>query len=367
MNRKGFLKTLAGATATTLLGAAGSTASAAAASQAPPSATPAPNHKVMRGVSLYSYQRAIMEKGMTLRDCLEEAGDIGAYGIEYMTQSMPSEYPEVSNRFVDEWWNMMDRFGTVPVTLTYFVDSGRRVKPMTTEENVAFMERDFKIAQKLGLTKARVLGPAWVIEAAFPIAEKYGVWMGWEIHSPMKLKSPIIDWVTSKADKYPDLIGLLPDMGIFQKYPRPLNRELQIRAGRLTREIALFIEDSYRKGMEKAEVASKVSGMKPKPGDTSYVETVYRSATSCQNPKDLIPLLKYCKHIHGKCHEMTTGDEFKDTEQLYDEVVPILMQNGYDGYIATEFEGQRIGTLEDVDEVEQVRRYHVMLKGMLGV
>ncbi len=364
MNRKGFLQTLAGATATTILGTV-----AASPNQSPtssPSPSPAPNHKVKRGVSIYSYQRAMMEKGMTLRDCLEEMSDIGAYGVEYMTQAMPSEYPDVSNRFVDEWWKMMDKFGTVPDTLTGFVDSCRRLKPMTIEENVAFLERDFIIAKKLGLTKVRIGPPAWVIERAIPVAEKHGIWMGWEIHSPIPLKSQIIEWIYEKAQKYPHAIGFNPDMGIFQKYPRPLDRELRIRAGTLTRDTALYIDAAYRKGTEKAEVASKVKGMNPKPGDTAYVETVYRAGANCQNPKDLIPLLPYCKHIHGKCHEMTKGNEFKDTEMIYEEVVPVLMQNGFDGYIATEFEGQRIGSLEDVDEVEEVRRFHLMLKRMLG-
>jgi hypothetical protein len=309
----------------------------------------------------------MMEKGMTLRDCLEEMSDIGAYGVEYMTQAMPGEYPNVSNKFVDEWWKMMDKFGTVPDALTCFVDSCRRLKPMTIEENVAFLERDFIIAKKLGLTHARIGPPAWVIEHAIPVAEKHGIWMGWEIHSPMALKSEVIDWIYKQAEKHPNVIGFNPDMGIFQKYPRPFDRELKIRAGTLTRETAMFIEGEYRKGEDKAEVASKVKGMNPKPGDTAYVDAVYRAGANCQNPKDLIPLLPYSKHIHGKCHEMTKGDEFRDTEIIYEEVLPILMEHGYDGYIATEFEGQRIGGVEEVDEIEEVRRHHVMMKRMLGV
>jgi len=268
---------------------------------------------------------------------------------------------------VDEWWKMMDKFGTVPDCLTGFVDSCRRLKPMTVEENVAFLERDFRIAKRLGLTKVRLGPPAWVIERAIPVAEKYGIWMGWEIHSPMPLKCDLIDWVVKQAEKHPNTIGFVPDMGIFQKYPRPYARETQIKAGTLKRDIALYIEDSYRKGLDKAEVASKVNGMNPKPGDTNYVETVYRAGANCNNPKDLIPLIPYVKHVHGKCHEMTKGDEFKDTEMLYDEVIPVLMENGFDGYIATEFEGQRVGGVEDIDEIEEVRRHQLMLKRLLGV
>jgi hypothetical protein len=367
MNRKQFISTLSTASAGAVVGTnslIGNTTSSPAASAA---AKAFPNHKIRRGVSIYSYQRAMMEKGMSLRDCLEEMSDIGAYGVEYQTQAMPSEYPNVSNRFVDEWWKMMDQFGTVPDTLTGFVDSCRRVNYMTVEENVAFLERDFIIAKKLGLTKIRLGPPLWVIEKAIPVAEKYGIWMGLEIHSPMPLKSAYIDYVVKLAEKHPTAIGFVPDMGIFQKYPRPLTRELAIRNGTLTRDIALYIEDSYRKGVPKEDVAGKVKGMKPKTGDTAYVETVYRAGASCNDPKELIPLIPYIKHVHGKCHEMTKGNEFKDTEMIYDDVIPVLIANGFEGYIATEFEGQRIGTWEDVDEIEEVRRHHVMLKRMLGV
>jgi hypothetical protein len=366
MNRKQFISTLAGATAGTVLATTAATGGSTASSGTSASSKTVPNHKVKRGVSIYSYQRAMMEKGMTLRDCLEEMSDIGAYGVEYMTQAMRNEYPSVSDKWVDEWWKMMDKFGTVPDCLTGFVDSCRRLKPMTVEENVAFLERDFKIAKRLGLTKARIGPPAWVIEAAIPVAEKYGIWMGWEIHSPMLLKNELVDWVVKKAEKYPHAIGFVPDMGIFQKYPRPFTRETQIKAGTLTRDIALYIEDAYKKGLEKAEVAGKVKGMNPKPGDTNYVETVYRAGANCNNPKDLIPLIPYIKHVHGKCHEMTKGDEFKDTTMIYDEVIPVLMEHGFDGYIATEFEGQRVGGVEDIDEVEEVRRHQLMLKRLLG-
>ena len=112
----------------------------------------------------------MMEKGMTIRDCLEEMSDIGAYGVEFMTHALPSEagYPNVTNKFVDEWWEMMDEFGTVPVCLTGFVESCRRRQYMSVEENVAFLERDFIIAKKLGLTKVRIGPPLWVIEKAIP-------------------------------------------------------------------------------------------------------------------------------------------------------------------------------------------------------
>jgi hypothetical protein len=281
---------------------------------------------------------------------------------------MKSEYPNVSTRWIDNWWRMMDKYGTIPVCYTAFGDFYRqRTGLMSLDDSVEYMTWNFRLAKQLGLMKIRGFGRHDAIERLIPIAEKLGMWMGSEIHAPATLKNnKLLDKVLNLAQKYPHVLGFVPDMGIFQKYPRPLYREIRIRDGVLTREIALFIEGSYRKGVDKAAVAEKVKGMNPKPGDTNYVETVYRAGAALQDPKDLIPIMPYCKHVHGKCWEMTPGNEFDDTSILYKDVIPVLMANGFDGYICTEFEGQRMGTVLDVDEIDQVRRHHVMMKRLLG-
>jgi hypothetical protein len=240
---------------------------------------------------------------------------------------------------------------------------------MSVEDNVKYQTNVFKLGKMFGFTKFRMLvgTPIPVLEALIPIAEKMGIWMGLECHAPITLKGELVELIASMAEKHPDAIGLYPDMGMFVKYPRPYTRERQIKQGTLTREIALYIEDSYKKGIDKNEVADKVKGMNPKPGDTNYVESVYRSAASLQDPKDLIPIIPYCKNIHGKFYEMTKGNTFEDATIIYPEVLKVLMENGYDGYICTEYEGQRNMDIPDVDEIDEVRRQHVMLRRILGI
>jgi hypothetical protein len=62
---------------------------------------------------------------------------------------------------------------------------------------------------------------------------------------------------------------------------------------------------------------------------------------------------------------MTKG-RFNNTQITYDTVVPVLMQNGYDGYTCNEYEGQRVGGVEEIDEVDEVRRHQLMLKRLIG-
>jgi len=329
----------------------------------------APTHKVRRGVALYSYQQAMMFDRMTLEECFEEMESIGAYGLEAIGQVFIKGYPEPSTSFVDEYWRLIDKYNIIPVAYTNFHDKYLTFKPQTLADNIEYQTRAFKLGKMFGFTKFRMLvgTPLQLLEAMFPIAEKMGIWMGLEIHAPTALNSELVKKIVSWAQQYPDIIGLYPDMGIFGKYPRPYNRERQIKQGTLTRETALYIEESYRKGVAQADVEKEVSKRKPKEGDTAYVATVYRSAASCQNPKDLIPLIPYCKNIHGKFYEMSEGDTYEDTMIIYPEVMKVLMENGYDGYVCSEYEGQRNMDIPDVDEIVQVRRQHVMLKRLLGV
>jgi sugar phosphate isomerase/epimerase len=70
-------------------------------------------------------------------------------------------------------------------------------------------------------------------------------------------------------------------------------------------------------------------------------------------------------NIHGKFYEMTA--DLVEPSIPYDEIVAVLKQGGYDGYICSEYEGNRwIEDAEDVDSVEQVRRQQEMLKSLIG-
>ena len=104
--------------------------------------------------------------------------------------------------------------------------------------------------------------------------------------------------------------------------------------------------------------------MNSKPGDAAYIDRVFNAGRSYQDPKKLIPLLPYCKSTHGKCHFITLSNEFRDTEADWEPGLKVMMDNGYDGYVCTEFEGQRSASMY---EIEQVRRFQIIMRKILGV
>ena len=92
-------------------------------------------------------------------------------------------------------------------------------------------------------------------------------------------------------------------------------------------------------------------------GDVSHMTYV--------NPRRLLEFMPYIFHVHGKFYEML--DDYTEYSIPYDEVVSVLNEGGYSGYISSEFEGNRhIQDAFEVDSVEQVRRQQVMLKNLIG-
>ena len=70
-------------------------------------------------------------------------------------------------------------------------------------------------------------------------------------------------------------------------------------------------------------------------------------------------------NIHGKFYQMT--EDYVEPSIPYDRIVEVLTAGGYQGYICSEYEGNRwIEDVEEPDSVEQVRRQQVMLARLLG-
>jgi hypothetical protein len=101
-------------------------------------------------------------------------------------------------------------------------------------------------------------------------------------------------------------------------------------------------------------------------GDKHYLDMVY-SYTILNDPKDLKSLIPYIFNIHGKFTKMT--DDCVEVSLNYEETFKVLIEGGYNGYIDSEYEGQRHLHNQwavPINEVEEVRRHHIMMRRLLG-
>jgi len=369
MTRKEFLHTMAGAAAASALVSNGVGASALAGPSA--SNTPAAPRvipKLKRGVTLYSYQFAFYKRALTLEGLLAESSAIGANYIQLLPEQMVPGFPNPTDRFVDQWFDWMDKYHLVPDTYCQFQDTVLiKGQDLSLNEGVAMLERDLKLANRMGFTKLRLLigTPIDVVEKTIPLAEKYGVWMGWELHAPGNFKTPVVKrWFDVIERSNTEFLGIVPDFGIFSMRPA---RNFGLAGGpplsTTTEAIVKYIGDQRYAGVEKDVIAADIAKMNPKPGDKAYLDAICRYEVV--DPHEVVAHKKYVRNMHTKFWEMT--EDYHEYSIPYEKVIPVLVEGGVDSTMSSEFEGQRFKQIDDDEyELEQVRRHHVMLRRLLG-
>jgi hypothetical protein len=202
-----------------------------------------------------------------------------------------------------------------------------------------------------------------VLVAAAPYAEEKGIKILLEVHAPLHFDHP---WIIRHAEAYEkagtDALGFLPDMGMFLfKFPR-VWKERFIRNG-CPAHIADYIEKAYEDRTLSEYVVLAVREMGGEGPALGMAETLRHNAAF--EPKRMLDFMHRIHNVHGKFYEMT--DDLVEYSIPYDEIVQVLKQGGYSGYICSEYEGNRwIEDVETVDSVEQVRRQQKMLAALIG-
>ena len=364
------------------------------------------------GVSLYSYQQAQFFKELSLEDQIREVGQNlpGADGIEIIDE-MSLHYPDPGEHFVRRWFAWMEQYSTTPVTMDVALDVLQfRDHVMTYDEAVERLERDIRLAKRLGFRNVRVLSvcPFDVLVRALPLAEKLDIRLGKEIHQPMRLEGRQVAEIVEHIEKTGTMhLGIVPDFGIFGTRPSEVvlaqyerrgakpeasiaSVELaaELRAGRApfdARELVDHTAGNLRvafkqfltTGNSVAELRRVFSALQtyvrdrvPNPTELDFIvvsEAIMLSNTSLETMRQLA---KYVINVHGKFNYMSEipgqPGEYTDIAIDYDGAIAALTAGGFDGYVNSEYEGQRyfhdLSRAEMMDEVEQVRRHQKMLR-----
>lgn len=322
---------------------------------------------IKRGVSLYSYQNETFLGKMTLEDCIRTSVELGAPGIEVIGEQSFWGWPEagVADEQIAEWHQLIAKYGAVPVAHDFMLDYKRyKGREMPFAEQVASIRNDIDFGARLGVKYLRALvsiAPD-VLVAAAPYAEEKGVKLLIEVHAPLHFDHP---WIVRHAEAFEksgsDALGFLPDMGMFLTAFPPVWKERFIRNG-VPQHIADYIVKAYEDRVLSEYVILNVREMGGTGPALGMAETLRHNAA--YEPKRMLDYMHRIHHIHGKFYQMDT--DLIEPSIDYAKIVRVLKQGGYDGYICSEYEGNRwIEDAQEVDSVEQVRRHQEMLKHLI--
>ena len=321
---------------------------------------------IKRSVSLYSFQEEYFTRKFSLEDCISKSASVGAKGIEVLGEQMFPGFPHLSDSFVGQWHGWMAKYGTTPVCHDMFLDTKKfKNRLLTQDEEVESVVRDLKFASRLGFTVMRVIVSASpeTMERCIPYAEQCGVRMAIEVHAPWSLDHPWIQRHLEVAERTgTKFYGVLPDCGIFTSRMPRVQRDRYVRNG-VRPHMADSITSQYEKRVLAEYIVGNVREMGGTPIEIQMAEQTRHQVWS--SPRRLLEYMPYIFHIHGKFYEMI--DEHTEYSIPYAEVIAALKKGGYDGYISSEYEGNRhIEDVHPVESLEQVRRHQAMLKELIG-
>lgn len=353
-----------------LQAAAGATAAGSMLPSTPRIPTAGAKPRVKLAVSLYSYQEELYLRTMTLEQSLRDIADLGAEGVELNADADIPDFPNPSERWIAQWRSWLDKYRLVPVCYGQFQETKLyKHRPLTEQEGMDMLTRDIKLANRLGFKVLRPIdkAPFEIVVKCLPLAEKYDLKIAYHVHTAglTSLIDRVIDYVQKTGSKY---LGFTVDMSLFIKRPIRVMRQRAIRDGAVTEAIADYIENAWLTGVpekEAAEVAARMGYREVARGYSTFLGRTYWARLERDPREQLLRLLPCTYHAHGKFFEMT--EELKEYSIPYEQVMPVLVEAGYDHYLASEYEGQRY--TQDASEpngIEQVRRQHAMWRRLLG-
>lgn len=331
---------------------------------------------IKSAVSLYSLQYQYLTGKMDLEGILKYLKELDVDGIEILPDQMIPGAPEPSEETLEKWDTLIEKYPIGLACDDCFLNTNMfKNRELTKRECIALINKEIKLAHRLGFKVLRLVSmvPAWILELCLPTAEKYDVCMCIEIHAGLgfgvqKTEEFLAEMVRLNSP----YIGIVPDSGLFCKRPpRVMSNYCREVYGTNPELIALGDEifasgtDTYTLTMKNGgKMDPRVAALVKDPAKDMFFATNLDGYEN--NPLSVMdPYVKYIRHFHFKLFEMTEdGIEYSID---YKEILQYLHDHGYNGYVSTEYEGNR-WVLPDhpIPEVEQVAAHQKMIKRLIS-
>ena len=299
------------------------------------------------GATLFCYGTEYARYQYDFEECVKQAYLAGATGYEIVGTQMIPSYPNVSDEFLGLVDAMRKKYGIGPVGYGANNDKGmRHDRNLTVDEMLADAVIDLKAANRLGCKVMRVqmMMPAEAFVKLAPYAELFDVRCGIEIHNPETPGSDnmqhYLRLIRESGSKY---LGFIPDFGFLAVAPNVPKWKKALEAG-VKEEHLQLAAACRRTGVPQEECVKKVMEAGATPAIMDNIAGMYgfvqfhdRSFLPelLQELKDIIP---YSFEMHCKFHYL--DDDGREGSIPYEEILPVLKESGFDGYLICEYEDE---------------------------
>ena len=295
---------------------------------------------IKASVSLYSLQYQYLQGKMNLEEIIAFVKSLGSDGIELLPDQMLHGTPEPTEETYQMWNALVKKYGIGLACDDVFLNTNMfKNRELTKRECISLIKKEIVMAHRLGFKTIRLVSmvPAWIIEPCLETAIENDVSLYIEIHAGL-------GFGVRKTDEYIEemlrldspYVGIVPDTSLYMKRaPRVMTNYIAAVMGNLNPDIIKYTDEVFASGTDFFQLNLKAKdGMDPK------LRSLIKS------PADGF----YAANI----------DEYSID---YKEILQYLHDHGYNGYVSTEYEGNRwVLPDHEIPEVQQVTAHQKMIQ-----
>jgi hypothetical protein len=323
------------------------------------------------GVTIYSFTPDFHAGRYTFEDLVVKAAELGlGPGLEVIGFQSFRGFPHVPAEIEHRFLRLVDEHGWELSCLDGNVDVAVRADRLLDEDEIVeYLQAQLETAGRLGFPVLRLQNMATprVMERLLPTAERLDVKLGMEIHAPETVQSP---WVLALRELYEQLdspyLGFIPDFGASTRGISPSVVET-FRAKGVSEELleaiaARWDELGSRQFEAHAEIGNFIElAHSLGAGDHAVNLAVFAVGIhGHQDPQAWREILPQVVHVHGKFFEIRDGIE---PVVPIPELIDVLVDGGYEGYISSEYEGWHWNT--QADAFDMVARQQKLCRSVL--
>jgi hypothetical protein len=319
------------------------------------------------GSTLYSFTNEFLSYQYSFDQLVRKVAELRlGPGLEVVGYQSIRGFPTITDEFASRFKDLIAETGLKPSCLGINADVMlRRGQMMTEKESAAYHEPQILAAAKLGFPVARYqfsASPA-VIQRLVPLAERVGVKLGLEIHAPNRVDSPaVMAYREMYAKVNSPCLGFIPDFGASARNAPP-GLVADWRARGLSASLINTALDIWRSDRtleaKRAEFGRRADEAGADMPSRTAVAVIF-NVLSQQPPEKWLEIMPQAVHIHGKFYGF--DDSGKESAIPYEELLPVFVKGGYDGYMSSEWEGHMFSTASGL---ELVQKHHALCRRIL--